>query len=206
MRRAEDLFYCTYTVRSIMQSGACIEVKCPQCGGHGAVTLNTAKKQVRFSCLHCGCQLRQELKVKTGCVHNICQHCRRHYRIGLKTVPPYKVINVTCLHCGHTMPGTVNISSAPAQLGHKIVRGREPFFGLELWFVTALQGQLVWALNREHLNWMIEFIGASLRVRPCGCNNLPAPLKTQSDHMPAFIKSARNRQRLVQLLTRLQQS
>ena len=45
--------------------------------------------------------------------------------------------------------------------------GREPYFGLELWFLTSFQGKPVWALNREHLAYLIGYLSADLREKMC---------------------------------------
>ena len=43
-----------------------------------------------------------------------------------------------------------------------------PIFGLELWFLTSFQGKPVWALNREHLAYLIDYLSADLREKPSG--------------------------------------
>ncbi len=52
--------------------------------------------------------------------------------------------------------------------------------GLELWFLTSFQGKPVWALNREHLAYLIDYLSADLREKPLG----RAKKKTQADHLP----------------------
>ena len=78
--------------------------------------------------------------------------------------------------------------------------GREPYFGLELWFLTSFQGKPVWALNREHLAYMIGYLSADLREKPMGRAKM-----TQADHLPTFMKTAKNRERIVKLLKKLQE-
>ena len=81
-----------------------------------------------------------------------------------------------------------------------IQNGREPYFGLELWFLTSFQGKPVWALNREHLAYLIDYLSADLREKPLG-----RAKKTQSDSLPTFMKTAKNRERIVKLLKKLQE-
>ena len=78
--------------------------------------------------------------------------------------------------------------------------GREPYFGLELWFLTSFQGKPVWALNREHLAYLIDYLSADLREKPSGSQK-----KTQADHLPTLMKTAKNRERIVTLLKKLQE-
>ena len=60
--------------------------------------------------------------------------------------------------------------------GAEIQGGKDPWFGLELWFLTSFQGKPVWALNREHLAYLIDYRSADLREKPSGSQK-----KTQAD-------------------------
>ena len=71
---------------------------------------------------------------------------------------------------------------------------------LELWFLTSFQGKPVWALNREHLAYLIDYLSADLREKPMG-----RAKKTQADHLPTFMKTAKNRERIVKLLKKMQE-
>ena len=66
--------------------------------------------------------------------------------------------------------------------------------------MTSFQGKPVWALNREHLAYLIDYLSADLREKPLG-----SPQKTQADHLPTFMKTAKNRERIVKLLKKLQE-
>ena len=54
--------------------------------------------------------------------------------------------------------------------------------------------------NREHLAYLIDYLSADLREKPLG-----RAKKTQADHLPAFMKTAKNRERIVKLLKKLQE-
>ena len=62
------------------------------------------------------------------------------------------------------------------------------------------QGKPVWSLNREHLAYLIDYLSADLREKPLGI-----PRKTQADHLPTFMKTAKNRERIVKLLKKMQE-
>mgnify|MGYP006949821519 FL=1 len=98
------------------------------------------------------------------------------------------------------MSGEVHKTAEAFSCIADIQNGREPYFGLELWFLTSFQGKPVWALNREHLAYLIDYLSADLREKPLG-----SPKKTQADHLPSFMKTAKNRERIVKLLKRLQE-
>ena len=66
--------------------------------------------------------------------------------------------------------------------------------------MTFFQGKPVWALNREHLAYLIDYLSADLREKPLG-----RAKKTQADHLPTFMKTAKNRERIVKLLRQMQE-
>lgn len=98
------------------------------------------------------------------------------------------------------MSGEVHKTAESFSYIGEIRDGREPYFGLELWFLTSFQGKPVWALNREHLAYLIGYLSADLREKPSGSQK-----KTQADHLPTFMKTAKNRERIVKLLKKLQE-
>ena len=98
------------------------------------------------------------------------------------------------------MPGEVHKTAEAFSYGAEIQGCKDPWFGLELWFLTSFQGKPVWALNREHLAYLIDYLSADLRGKPSGSQK-----KTQADHLPTFMKTAKNRERIVKLLQKLQE-
>lgn len=63
-----------------------------------------------------------------------------------------------------------------------------------------ISGKPVWALNREHLAYLIGYLSAGLREKPPGRAKM-----TQADHLPTFMKTAKNRERIVKLLRQMQE-
>ena len=98
------------------------------------------------------------------------------------------------------MSGEVHKTAEAFSYIGEIRDGREPYFDMELWFLTSFQGKPVWALNREHLAYLIDYLSADLREKSPG-----SPKKTQADHLPTFMKTAKNRERIVKLLKKLQE-
>lgn len=63
-----------------------------------------------------------------------------------------------------------------------------------------VRGKTVWALNREHLQYLIDYLSADIRAfQPEDCNSM----RSQSDTLPALMKSTKNREGIVKLLTKL---
>ena len=97
------------------------------------------------------------------------------------------------------MQGEVHKTAEAFSYTAEIQDGKEPYFGLELWFLTFFQGKPVWALNREHLGYLIQYLSADLRLKPFNITGM-----SQSDHLPTFMKTAKNRERIVKLLMQMQ--
>ena len=171
MSRIVDKPYFTHSAYSAFTTG--IQVKCPKCHGAGVVTADD--DNAYFRCLSCGYRMTQDQTVYRYDVHNQC-------------------------NCGATMPGEVHKTAEAFSYGAEIQGGKDPWFGLELWFLTSFQGKPVWALNREHLAYLIGYLSADLREKPSGSQK-----KTQADHLPTFMKTAKNRERIVKLLKKLQE-
>ena len=198
MSRIVDEPYFTYSVYSALTSG--IQVKCPKCQGLGLVTAD--EDNAYFRCHSCGYQEPCERTIYRYDVHNQCKNCGRYYRVDIEdeTKQHFSVLNVACPYCGTIMPGTVHKTAEAFSYFAEIKDGREPYFGLKLWFLTSFQGKAVWALNREHLTYLINYLSADLREKPPG-----SPKKTQADHLPTFMKTAKNRERIVKLLKKMQE-
>lgn len=199
--RIKDKPYGTYSIYSALKAGLC--VACPRCGGMGLVTVQDGR--YRFQCSRCG---RGEDKVLCGFryrVQNLCQSCGRFYSVPLydRRQQTYPVLRVPCPYCGFVMPGRVERTGQSVWYGGDgmLRRGQDPIFGFDLWFRTDFDGKPVWALNREHLAYLIGYLSAGLREKP------PANpgLRTQADMLPTFMKTAKHRERLVKRLQKLQQ-
>lgn len=91
----------------------------------------------------------------------------------------------------------------PALVLGEVRQGRDPYFHYPLYFRGGFRGKPVWALNREHLRYLIDYLSADLRAVPAG-HLERSGMRSQSDRLPAFMKSAKNREGMVKLLTRLQ--
>ena len=197
--RMRDKPYGTYSVYSALRSaGVC--VTCPRCGGPGTVTLE--RDQGRFRCTRCGRTETRERREYRWRVQNQCRQCGRYYTVSvLDQRRTYPVLRVSCPCCGTVMPGRVEKTKQlyACVSGGEVKDGRDPVFGYPLWFLTEFDGRPVWALNREHLAYLIGYLGAALREKPLGW---PGG-RSQADLLPAFMKTAKNRRRLVKRLEKL---
>lgn len=185
MKRRTELPWRGWSAEAVSRSG--IWVRCPRCGGLGMVT--ASETSARFCCGGCGLERSRPRGERRCRVEGCCPRCGRYYRVELPGDPPFPVLNTACPHCGLVTPGRVQRAVSCPSIG-EVRGGREPFFGLELWFLARCGGGLVWALNREHLAWLIDYLSAGLR--PGG------------SRLPGFLKSAKARRRVVRCLERMQ--
>lgn len=199
MKRAIDKPYFTYSAYSAYTSS--IRVKCPKCGEMGIVTSDNMNST--FKCTNCGDSKSKERTLYRYDVHNQCKECGRSYRIDIddESKQHFPTLYVQCPHCGYPMSGKIHKTTRNyLSYTGEIKDGHEPYFGFELWFLTSFRSKTIWAINREHLAYMIEYLRADLREK----SNEDMSMKSQADHLPTFMKTAKNRDEIVKKLKELQ--
>ena len=137
-------------------------------------------------------------------VENHCENCGRYYRVDVtqeeETKRNYPTLCVKCSYCGHRMRGKVQKKKKEYSWYYgQVKEGYESIFGLELWFLTSFDNKPIWALNREHLAYLIEYLSAELR------EDLVTGRRTQADELPTFMKLGKNRDKIVKLLKQMQE-
>ena len=198
MKRTVDRNYFVNSTSAAFSTG--IAVKCPKCQGLGVV--KTEGYKAYFKCPNCATALTKERTNYRCDVHNQCPKCGRYYRVDIdeESKQHFPALRVACPFCGHMTAGKVHRTRQGFTYYSEVQNGREPFFGFELWFLAYLGRKAVWALNREHLNYLIDYLSADLRQKPAGYFSQHA----QADHLPTFMKTAKNRERIVKLLQGMQ--
>ena len=71
------------------------------------------------------------------------------------------------------------------------------YFEAELWLKERFRDKWIWAYNYEHLSYLEEYISAGLRERQDRTHF------TLVEKLPSFIQSAKNRQVLLKILSKL---
>lgn len=80
-----------------------------------------------------------------------------------KTKLHFSTLNVLCPYCETQMQGKVHKTAEAFTYTAEIQGGREPYFGLELQFLTFFQGKPVWALKGNFMkNREFTFYGTPL--------------------------------------------
>jgi hypothetical protein len=157
-----------------------------------------------FKCTGCGERQSQRFERKECAAEASCKGCGRFFREDVpKEKQQFKVLNIKCPRCGE-------IAAAPVRLKRRLTGiisstdpdGVDPNTGYPLYYRTTFDGKPIWALNREHLQYLINYIEADLRETS---DKRFIGKKTQSDHLPKFMKLAKNRDGISKALRRLQE-
>ena len=100
-----------------------------------------------------------------------------------------KTARLACTSCGHSgNAGRVNFHGQPVGATRRRLKEPcDPFFKLPLWFVGELKRQQFWAYNSAHLEFLRNYLGATLRIREPHRNG------SMASRLPAFLTDRKNR-------------
>jgi hypothetical protein len=103
-------------------------------------------------------------------------------------------IEVHCSGCGHTTLAPLSWSKVKTSRGTAV----DPIAGLPLWLQTPCCGEIFWAYNEHHLQFLKEYVGASLREREPNKNN------SLASRLPLWMKQAKHRDEVLRCVARLE--
>ncbi|WP_322923090.1 hypothetical protein [Paenibacillus campi] len=197
MKRFVDVSGEPYAMWSILRSGNSVMVRCT-CGSEAWI--RSDNDQLVLICKSC----MQKKVYEQAAVYRVsgnCNYCDRWFNEQLQEQRQFTqhMLNYPCPHCGTVQAMPVQKRFDCIYYAPEIRQGREPYFGMELYFMAAYRGKPVWALNREHLDYLLHYIAADQRQRPTY-----AYTRTASYRVPRYMKAAKNRDGIVKLLTRMQ--
>jgi hypothetical protein len=129
--------------------------------------------------------------------------CTLTGRFFRNIIPKHKVhgqkVKVKCPYCGELIAGDVVKDMNEQKIIFQNVRNAEdPYFHYPLYFQAQYRGKVIWALNREHLQYLITYLSADIRTAS-------EALEYQFSKLPTFMKTAKNRDGIVKLLMKLQE-
>jgi hypothetical protein len=119
----------------------------------------------------------------------VCPRCRKKATVN-KQGEDGSVLS--CFECHYTSNKCISIADRKDSIT------TDYWFGQELWLQAAFKNEVFWANNYEHLDYMKQYISSGLRER----NN--RAFFTLVEKLPGFIKSAKNRERLLKLIEKLE--
>lgn len=183
-------------------------VVCPRCGRAGTVRFEKEHGIAQFRCW--SCYLKKETVPCGSDTWEVTARCTATGKYFRVSRPGHQIhgqkARVKCPFCGELAVGGVSDKRDRKQvlIFEDIRNAQDPYFHYPLYFQASYRGKTVWALNREHLNYLIEFLSADIRAVRFDHYETCKTMRTQSDLLPAFMKTAKNRAGIVKLLTKLQ--
>jgi len=100
---------------------------------------------------------------------------------------------VTCGHCSYVREQTKPTMSIGAP--------HDPYFSLPLWLTVDVDGHTVWAFNAEHVDYLLQCVSATLRVRaPDPDRHRP---QTLMERLPSWMLAASSRDKMTKALRAL---
>jgi len=179
-----------------------ILVVCPKCDKAAKVDIPWPLKQseAKLTCLHCHWRETMEDRKRYRISSKaICRECRTPLISDVqerKRIPSF--VRVVCHKC-HT-ENRISENWEDYTLKYNESGIIDPAFGLPLYFQDEVRGNVIWALNREHLMEIRNYVAAKLRERTTTRFNM-----TMVERLPEFIKLAANRQAVLDALDRMLQ-
>ncbi len=109
-----------------------------------------------------------------------------------------KDVKITCSGCGYNKAlGTVPMRGKHLIFGAPL----DPFFHLPVWLQADFFGQLLWAYNLAHLDFLAEHVGAKLRER----NGFQFNVKSVGARLPRWMTSKNNREAVLKAMEKLRE-
>lgn len=182
-------------------------VVCPKCGKAGIVRFDRERGMAFFQCE--SCCTKKETSVDGNHASTVTAKCTSTGKYFQAFVPDAKIhgqkVRVKCRYCKESVIGDVlDDKEKKYMVFQDMRRAEEPYFCYPLYFQASYRGKTVWALNREHLQYLIDYLTADIRTLPPNFYENYGTMRSQSDALPAFMKAAKNRDGIVKLLTKLQ--
>lgn len=169
-------------------------VECPHCKSKALVKA----AESRFLCGSCGKSQTASSPGWVGMakarIRRKCGWCGHQLRWSERRPGPHaRKVAVHCPECSRTSYIAVLWTPDPSQAPH------DPCFGYPLWLQTRCAGQVLWAYNEDHLEFLRDYVGASLRERTPNAN------ATLASRLPTWIKMAKHRPAVLRAIKRLQE-
>ncbi|AWB43636.1 hypothetical protein DCC85_04955 [Paenibacillus sp. CAA11] len=199
MHRFVDELGNRFSYEYILYHGGRIDTVCPVCRSLAHV-YKEETGEAAARCTKCTYRAAEEPSYRYS-ANGVCSKCALWFNEELldKRQFTQKYVHHLCPHCSSL--NQVSVHRVPTYRSYhgEIRQGREPIFKLELYFLAYFKGKPVWAMNREHLNYLLAYISADIRQKPTG------PVKrTPSYSLPKYMKEAKNREAMVKILNQLQ--
>jgi hypothetical protein len=139
----------------------------------------------------------------------VCPKCagRALVRADDFDTPKYEIseVKIICTGCGfNKILENVSKRHDPKQKrGNILIFGSpvDPFFHLPVWLQTDFSGEILWAYNLEHLDFLAAHVGAKLRER----NGFQFRVRSIGARLPRWMTSAGNREAVLKAIVSLRE-
>jgi len=184
-----------------------IFVKCPKCDSKSSIKRNKIESNCKcgkcyeysniFECKQCYHKLEEPVYQYIAYGKSYCSNCFEKYEFEsqpLKQRPQsYKA---KCPHCNFQEEWKPKIREFLKN--SKVDDGmvKDTYYNLPLWFQTEVNGNIFWAYNPDHINYLEKYISADLRERNSNANYTSSLVA----RLPQFVKAAKNREKLLKIL------
>ncbi len=119
--------------------------------------------------------------------------------------PEINEVKAICAGCGFNK----TLENIPKRLDPKQKRGNilifgapvDPFFHLPVWLQADFSGEILWAYNLEHLDFLAAHVGAKLRER----NGFTFNVKSIGARLPRWMTAAGNREAVLKAIEKLKE-
>ena len=108
-----------------------------------------------------------------------------------------KKARLLCTHCGFNKTASTKFVYKKGKT-MEVKQAANLFFDAKLWFSAPFKGDVFWAYNLEHLNYLEQYITAKIREHKDRTHF------TLLEKLPKFYHEAKNREALLKLITKLQ--
>jgi endogenous inhibitor of DNA gyrase (YacG/DUF329 family) len=178
-----------------------IFVECPECQKRAIITKdhpNSYDSQRTLKCPNCAHIQKGRKKSFAIELRCRCSNCTFELKVDIPNVNEKKeTIAVKCSNCGKTEKYTPRNIVQEWKYDHS-GQCSDSYFGLPLWLSANFRENNFWALNYEHLAYLKEYIAAQLREKN---NRLHW---TMVEKLPDWMKSGKNRDKIIKLITALE--
>ena len=104
---------------------------------------------------------------------------------------------LACTGCHHTDQKQIHAVATATTVSGTWV---DPYFGLPIYLQRWTRLGVLFAYNRDHLEWLARFVAAGLRERDMGP---PWDNKSMASRLPHWIKVAKNRSTVLRAIEKL---
>ena len=166
-----------------------ILVHCPNCREKAEIKKNGWGKPAELFCSHCGLYKKEDRTYYNLHLNIHCPDCGNAIDLQQKGVSVKReTIKVSCSNCDFV-----------GDFKPKYIEYHSNYIDAELWLKKDFKGELFFAYNYEHLDYLKQYIQAKIRERKDGTYT------TMVEKLPQFIKSAKNREDLLRIIHQLEE-